>query len=94
VRTLAAARRAIVSVCTVVRGSRLVTIGDPARVAGGAEMSDEDEVVGLSPDEELRRRAVKRLRASHRRAELRGGSFEVRAREPAGSWLCWSVPLG
>ena len=26
-------------------------------------MSDEDEVVGLSTDEELRRRAVKRLRA-------------------------------
>jgi hypothetical protein len=62
VRTFAAARRAIVSVCTVVRGSRLVTIGDPERVAGGAEMSDEDEV-GLSTDEELRRRAVKRLRA-------------------------------
>jgi hypothetical protein len=37
-----------------------VTIGDPERVAGGA---DEDEVVGLSTDDELRRRAVKRLRA-------------------------------
>ncbi len=29
----------------------------------------------------------------HRRAERRGGSVEVRAREPAGTWLCWSVPL-
>jgi signal transduction histidine kinase len=29
-----------------------------------------------------------------RRAEHRGGSFEVRSRQPAGTWLHWSVPLG
>ena len=45
---------------------------------------------GIGPGSPDRRSGLDNL---HRRAEHRGGSFEVRAREPAGTWLCWSVPL-
>jgi signal transduction histidine kinase len=44
---------------------------------------------GIGPGSPNRRSGLDNLR---RRAELRGGSFEVRARAPAGTWLCWSVP--
>ena len=47
-----------------------------------------DDGVGLGSTD--RRSGLDNLR---RRAERRGGSFDVRAREQAGTWLCWSVPL-
>jgi signal transduction histidine kinase len=28
-----------------------------------------------------------------RRAERRGGTIEIRPREPSGTSLCWSIPL-
>jgi signal transduction histidine kinase len=47
-----------------------------------------DDGVGLGPTD--RRSGLDNLR---RRAERRGGSCTVGPREPAGTWLSWSVPL-
>jgi signal transduction histidine kinase len=46
---------------------------------------------GVGPGSPDRSSGLDNLR---RRAERRGGSLEVLAREPAGTSLCWSVPLG
>jgi signal transduction histidine kinase len=45
---------------------------------------------GIGPGSPNRRSGLDNLQ---RRAEHRGGTFEVQARKPAGTWLCWSVPL-
>jgi signal transduction histidine kinase len=45
---------------------------------------------GIGPGSADRRSGLHNLQ---RRAEHRGGTFEVRAPEPAGTWLCWAVPL-
>jgi signal transduction histidine kinase len=45
---------------------------------------------GIGPGSPDRRGGLHNL---HRRAEHRGGSVEVRTREPAGTWLCWSIPV-
>jgi signal transduction histidine kinase len=47
-----------------------------------------DDGVGLGSTG--RRSGLDNLR---RRADRRGGTFAVRSREPAGTWLSWSVPL-
>ena len=61
VGTFAAQRRTFVSACATVPGSTLdVSIAGAGREV--AKVPNEDEAIGLSPDEQLRRRAVKRLR--------------------------------
>jgi signal transduction histidine kinase len=47
-----------------------------------------DDGVGIGPTD--RRSGLDNLR---RRAERRGGTIELRPREPNGTWLCWSIPL-
>jgi signal transduction histidine kinase len=48
-----------------------------------------DDGVGLGSTD--RRSGLENLR---RRAHRRGGSFDIRPREPRGTCLFWSVPLG
>ncbi len=45
---------------------------------------------GIGPGSSGRRSGLHILQ---RRAESRGGNVEIQAREPAGTWLRWSVPL-
>jgi len=45
---------------------------------------------GIGPGSSDRRSGLRNLQ---RRAESRGGNVEIQALEPAGTWLCWSVPL-
>jgi signal transduction histidine kinase len=59
-------------------------------VVGGNRLTVDVRDDGIGPGSSDRRSGLDNLL---RRAVRRGGSFEVRAREPAGTWLCWSVPL-
>jgi signal transduction histidine kinase len=77
------------SLSNVARHARAGSVEiDVAAVEDWLTVEVRDDGIGFgSPD---RRSGLRNL---HRRAELRGGSFEVRAREPTGTWLRWSVPL-
>jgi signal transduction histidine kinase len=58
--------------------------------AAGNQLTVEIRDDGIGPGSSDRHSGLRNLQ---RRAEHRGGSFEVRAREPAGTRVCWSVPL-
>jgi signal transduction histidine kinase len=62
---------------------------DVAATADRLTVDVRDDGVGLGPTD--RRSGLDNLR---RRADRRGGAFTVGPREPAGTWLSWSVPLG
>ena len=61
---------------------------DVAATADRLTVDVRDDGVGLGPTD--RRSGLDNLR---RRAEHRGGTCTVGPREPAGTWLSWSVPL-
>ena len=61
---------------------------DVAATATGSRVDVRDDGVGLGRP--TRRSGLANLR---RRADRRGGIFAVGPREPAGTWLSWSVPL-
>jgi len=61
---------------------------DVAATADRLTVDVRDDGVGLGPTD--RRSGLDNLR---RRAEQRGGTCTVGPREPAGTWLSWSVPL-
>jgi two-component system, NarL family, sensor histidine kinase DevS len=61
---------------------------DVAAVESRLTVEVRDDGIGLGSRD--RRSGLHNLQ---RRAEQRGGTFEVRAPEPAGTWLSWSVPL-
>jgi signal transduction histidine kinase len=83
---VAVARESLTNVARHAR-ARSVEV-DIAAVENRLTVDVRDDGIGLGSSD--RRSGLDNL---HRRAERRGGSFEVRAREPAGTWLCWSVPL-
>ena len=77
------------SLTNVARHARAGSVEvDVAAVENRLTVDVRDDGIGLGSTD--RRSGLDNLR---RRAERRGGSFEVRAREPAGTWLSWSVPL-
>jgi signal transduction histidine kinase len=77
------------SLTNVARHARAGSVEiDVAAVENRLTVDVRDDGIGLGTAD--RRSGLHNL---HRRAELRGGSFAVRAREQAGTWLCWSVPL-
>ena len=83
---VAVARESLTNVAKDAR-ARSVEV-DIAAVENRLTVDVRDDGIGLGSSD--RRSGLHNL---HQRAELRGGSFEVRAREPRGTWLCWSVPL-
>jgi signal transduction histidine kinase len=83
---VAVARESLTNVARHAR-ARSVEI-DVAAVASRLTVDVRDDGIGLGPVD--RRSGLHNLQ---RRAEQRGGSFEIRAGDRAGTWLCWSVPL-
>ena len=83
---MAVARESITNVARHARAGSVEI--DVAAVENRLTVDVRDDGIGFGSAD--RRSGLDNL---HRRAERRGGSVEVRAREPAGTWLCWSVPL-
>lgn len=59
--------------------------------ADGVRIEVRDDGVGIEPDSDLRRSGLGNLQA---RAAHFGGAMDVGPRNPAGTVLVWSVPLG
>ena len=77
------------SLSNVARHARAGSVEvDVAATADRLTVDVRDDGVGLGSTE--RRSGLDNLR---RRADRRGGIFAVGPREPAGTWLSWSVPL-
>ena len=84
--SLAVVREALTNVARHAR-ARSAEV-DVAATADRLTVDVRDDGVGLGSTE--RRSGLANLR---RRADRRGGTFAVGPREPAGTWLSWSVPL-
>jgi signal transduction histidine kinase len=84
---LAALRESLTNVARHAR-ARTAEV-DVAATADGLTLQVADDGVGIG--EVTRSSGLANLR---RRAEQRGGSFTVEAREPSGTLLRWSVPIG